>query len=107
MENRAKRLPQRVQMSQISETGQIIKISVSTTLFPPRQTRKGAQCSKYRNFPLTERTILDFNDWNVLNVLVLRAGKSMEQQFSYNELCLQCDVTTLITQPNGEVFQRI
>ena len=28
-------------------------MSVSTTLFHPRQTRKGAQCSKYRNCPLT------------------------------------------------------
>ena len=34
----------------IPETGPIVNIWVSTTLFHPRQTRKGAQCSKYRTF---------------------------------------------------------
>ena len=40
-------------MSQIPETGPIVTISVSTTLFNPRQTRMGAQCSKYWNCPLS------------------------------------------------------
>ena len=39
-------------MSQIPETGTIVNISVSNTIFHPRQTRKGAQWSKYRNCPL-------------------------------------------------------
>ena len=39
-------------MSQIPEKGLIVQISVSPTLFHPKQTRKGAQCSKYRNCPL-------------------------------------------------------
>ena len=44
----------RGEMSQIPETGPIVKISLSTTLFHPRQTRKGALCcSKYRNCPLS------------------------------------------------------
>ena len=33
----------------IPETGPLVKISVSTTLFHPRQTRKGPQCLKYQN----------------------------------------------------------
>ena len=39
-------------MRQIPETGTIVKMSVSTTLFHPRQTRKAAQCWKYWNCPL-------------------------------------------------------
>ena len=30
----------------------IVKILLSTTLFHPRETKQGAQCSKYRNYPL-------------------------------------------------------
>ena len=44
-----------------SEAGRgdpIVKMLVSTTLFHPRQTRKGAQCSKYRNCPLRRDTRL-------------------------------------------------
>ena len=40
-------------MSQIPETGPIAIILVSTTLFQPKQPRRGAQCSKYQNCPLT------------------------------------------------------
>ena len=36
-------------MSQIPETGPIVNILVSTTLFHPRQPRMRAQCVKYRN----------------------------------------------------------
>ena len=43
-------------MSQIPEKGLIVQISVSPTLFHPKQTRKGAQCSKYRNCPLSTET---------------------------------------------------
>ena len=39
-------------LSQILKTGPIVNILVSTTVFHPRQPRKGAQCVKYRNSPL-------------------------------------------------------
>ena len=48
-------------MSQIPETGPIVKISVSTWLFHPTQPRKGPQCSKFRNCPLTEANYKDPN----------------------------------------------
>ena len=48
-------------MNQIPETGPIVKISVSTCLFHPRQPRKGPQCSKFRNCPLTEANYKDPN----------------------------------------------
>ena len=43
-------------MSQLPETGPLVNISESTTLFHPRRPRKGAQCVKYRNCPLMFRT---------------------------------------------------
>ena len=42
-------------MSPIPETGPTVNISVSTTLFHPRQPRKGARCSKYPTCPLSNK----------------------------------------------------
>jgi hypothetical protein len=55
-------------MSQIPEKGLIVKISVSPTLFHPKQTRKGAQLPKYRNCPLTSRV----RGFSFMTLMVLR-----------------------------------
>jgi hypothetical protein len=56
----------RFEVSQILETGPIFKISKLTTLFHPRQTRKGAQCSKYLNcsFKSCDICVFEYLDWH-------------------------------------------
>ena len=63
------------------KTGPIVRISVSTTPLHPGQPRKGAQCAKYQNSPLSDQTHTSSDKGNVENRTEFRFCKRLQKQW--------------------------